>query len=83
MKWCIYINSKRFSRSFSFLVLAMHHENLVVVDGYALQDWLPESGASFHVTSHKECFTNYDASLKGRVQLENDYACEIIGVGDV
>ena len=42
-----------------------------------------DSGASFHVTPHKEWFTTYDVSHKGRVHLGNDYACKIVGVGDV
>ena len=42
-----------------------------------------DSGASFHVTPHREWFTNYDAKRTSRVQLGNDYACEIMGVGDV
>ena len=45
--------------------------------------WILDSGASFHVTPHKEWFTTYDASRKGRVHLGNDYACEIVEVGDV
>ena len=38
---------------------------------------------SFHVTPHKEWFSTYDASCKGKVCLGNDYACDIFGVGDV
>ena len=48
-----------------------------------VQDWVMDSGASFHVTPHREWFTNYDAKRTGQVQLGNDYACEIMGVGDV
>ena len=42
-----------------------------------------DSGASFHVTPHREWFTNYDAKRTRQVQLGNDYTCKIIGVGDV
>ena len=42
-----------------------------------------DSGASFHVTPHREWFTTYDASRKGKVRLGKDYACEIVAVGDV
>ena len=48
-----------------------------------MHDWILDLGASFHVTPHKEWFTTYDASCKGRVRLENGYACEIVGVGDM
>ena len=56
---------------------------LVATDDLLMHDWILDLGASFHVTPHKEWFITYDASCKGRVCLGNDYACEIIGVGDV
>ena len=56
---------------------------MVTTDDLVMHDWILDSGASFHVTPHKEWFTTYDASRKSRVCLSNDYACEIIGVGDV
>ena len=40
-------------------------------------------GASFHVTPHCGWFTTYDAKRTGRVQLGNDFACDIKGVGDI
>ena len=51
---------------------------LVATDDSALQDWVLDSGASFHVTPHKEWFVS-----KGHVQLGNGYPCDILGVGDV
>ena len=56
---------------------------MVTTDDIVLHDWILDSGASFHVTPHREWFTNYDAKRTGRVHLGNDYACEIMGVGDV
>jgi len=56
---------------------------MVTTDDIVLHDWILDSGASFHVTPHREWFTNYDAKRTGRVRLGNDYACEIMGVGDV
>ena len=56
---------------------------LVTTDDIILHDWILDSGASFHVTPHKEWFTTYDAKRIGRVCLGNDYACEIMGVGYV
>ena len=49
----------------------------------AVQDWIMDSRASFHVTPHREWLTSYDAKRTGRVCLGNDHACEIKGVGDV
>ena len=59
------------------------HMDQVTTDDIVLHDWILDSGASFHVTPHREWFTNYDAKRTGRVHLGNDYACEIMGVGDV
>ena len=57
--------------------------HMVTTDDVILHDWILDSGASFHVTPHREWFTTYDAKRTGRVRLGNDYACEIMGVGDV
>ena len=56
---------------------------MVTTDNIILHDWILDSGALFHVTPHKEWFTTYDAKRTDRVHLGKDYACEIMGVGDV
>lgn len=56
---------------------------MVTTDDVILHDWILDSRASFHVTPHKEWFTTYDAKRTGRVCLGNDYACEIMGEGDM
>lgn len=56
---------------------------LVITDDLILHDWILDSGASFHVTPHRKWFTTYDEKRTGRVSLGNNYACEIVGVGDV
>ena len=61
----------------------LESSQLVTTDDLAVQDWIMDSGASFHVTPHREWFTSYDAKRTGRVRLGNDHACEIKGVGDV
>ena len=61
----------------------MDSAQLATINDLIMHDWILDSGASFHVTPHKEWFNTYDASHKGGVCLGNDYACEIIGVGDV
>ena len=63
--------------------LGLESAQLVTTDDIMLHDWILDSGVSFHVTPHREWFTNYDAKRTGRVHLGNDYACEIMGVGDV
>ena len=65
------------------LTSALDYAHLVATDGSLMHEWIIDSGASFHVTPHREWFTTYDASRKGKVRLGNDYACEIVAVGDV
>jgi len=50
--------------------------------GYA-QDWILDFGASLHVTPHKEWFSSYADGMKGSVHLGNNYACDIVGVGNI
>ena len=45
--------------------------------------WLLDSGASFHVTPHREWFTRYDAKSLGTVRLGDSRQCDVIGIGDV
>ena len=55
---------------------------LTAKDGYALSDWIIDSGASLHVSPHKEWFTSYVAT-KDLVRLGNEQTCESMIVGDV
>ena len=61
----------------------LESSQLVTTDDLAVQDWIMDSGASFHVTPHCEWFTSYDAKRTRQLHLGNDHACEIKGVGDV
>ena len=45
--------------------------------------WLLDSGASFHVTPHREWFTRYEAKSLGTVRLGDSHQCDVIGIGDV
>ena len=56
---------------------------LVALDDGYHQDWVIDSGTSFHVILHKEWFHSYDASRRGCIKLGNDYVCDIVGVGDI
>ncbi|MCO5569108.1 hypothetical protein L7F22_022815 [Adiantum nelumboides] len=55
---------------------------LVATNSSYEQDWIVDSGASFHVTPHKEWFSSYECR-HGMVHLGNNYACDIIGAGDI
>ena len=56
---------------------------LVATNDIIVQEWIMDSGASFHVTPHREWFTRYDAKRTGRVRLRNNFACDIKGIGDI
>ena len=45
--------------------------------------WILDSGASFHVTPHRDWFSTYDSGMHGCVHLGNNYACDILGAGDI
>jgi hypothetical protein len=45
--------------------------------------WLVDSGASFHITPHRECFCEYERYDGGNVFLGDDSATKIIGRGNV
>lgn len=45
---------------------------LVAADQNCGQEWILDSGASFHVTPHRSWFSTYDSSRRGSVHLGND-----------
>ena len=44
---------------------SLEQSQLVTTVDQNVQDWVMDSGASFHVTPHREWFTNYDAKRIG------------------
>ena len=71
-------NEEQMSRDIFFLNSSVDLVLLTAADGHALSDWIIDSGASLHVSPHKEWFTTKD-----QVRLGNEQTCEILGVGDV
>jgi len=45
--------------------------------------WLIDSGASFHMTSHRHWFTKYEEFDGGKVYLGGDSHLKIVGHGRV
>ncbi|KAK8579512.1 hypothetical protein V6N12_069836 [Hibiscus sabdariffa] len=45
--------------------------------------WLIDTGATYHMTSRREWFHNYEPILEVSVYSCNDYALEIVGVGTI
>nr|CAN81228.1 hypothetical protein VITISV_038889 [Vitis vinifera] len=48
-----------------------------------LDDWVLDSGASFHTTPHREIIQNYVAGDFGKVYLADGSALDVVGLGDV
>ncbi|MCO5551764.1 hypothetical protein L7F22_005267 [Adiantum nelumboides] len=60
----------------------MLHDALLALDDYYAQTWILDSGASFHVTSHREWFATY-LPMHGSLNLGDSHQLEILGIGDV
>ena len=45
--------------------------------------WVVDSGASFHLTPDRKCFSSYKAGDHGVVKMGNEGACRIISIGEV
>ena len=48
-----------------------------------LDDWVLDSGASFHTPPHREIIQNYVAGNFGKVYLTDGLALDVVGMGDV
>ena len=46
-------------------------------------NWVIDSGASFHVTSHSDFFTSYRTSDFGNVRMGNSGISKIVSIGDI
>ena len=55
---------------------------LLAVDS-PLDDWILDSGASFHTTPHREIIQNYVAGDFGKVYLADGPALDVVGMGEV
>ena len=45
--------------------------------------WVDDSGASFHLTPKKDCFSSYTTGDYGYMKMGNKQACKIVGIGNV
>ena len=48
-----------------------------------LDDWVLDSGASFHIIPHREIIQNYVTGDFGKVYLADGAALDVVGMGDV
>ena len=59
------------------------HDALLLVVHSPLDDWVLDSGASFHTTPHQEIIQNYVVGNFGKVYLADGSALDVVGMGDV
>ncbi|KAL6340105.1 hypothetical protein AAG906_038940 [Vitis piasezkii] len=59
------------------------HDALLLAIDSPLDDWVLDSGASFHTTPHREIIQNYIAGDFGKVYLADGLALDVVGLGDV
>ena len=66
----------------NFVKYMCYTEVNLTVKSY-LNEWILDSGASFHVSSHKDWFENMQESESGHAILCNNHAYKIAGIGDI
>ena len=59
------------------------HDALLLAIDSPLDDWVLDSGSSFHTIPHREIIQNYVASDFGKVYLADGSALDVVGIGDV
>ncbi|KAL0456390.1 UNVERIFIED_CONTAM: Retrovirus-related Pol polyprotein from transposon TNT 1-94 [Sesamum latifolium] len=55
----------------------------VVNSSVNMNEWLSDSGCTFHMTPFKEILTNYKSGKLGSVSMANEKLCDVHGYGDV
>ena len=55
----------------------------MLVDHIIVNDWVLDSGASFHTTLHKEIMTNYVDNDFSKVYLAVGQSLDVVTIGDV
>ena len=46
-------------------------------------EWILDSGCSFHMTPNKDFFTTYEKVDGGNVTMGNNATCKVVGVGSI
>ncbi|KAK4391110.1 Retrovirus-related Pol polyprotein from transposon TNT 1-94 [Sesamum angolense] len=53
------------------------------ISSLSMNEWLLDSGCTFHMTPFKEILTNYKSDNFGTVSMANEKLCDVKGFGDV
>ena len=59
------------------------HDTLLLTINSPLDDWVLDSGVSFHTTPHREIIENYVAGDFGKVYLVDGTTLDVVVMGDV
>ena len=59
------------------------HDTLLLTIDSPLDDWVLDSGVSFHTTPHREIIENYVAGDFGKVYLVDGTTLDVVVMGDV
>ncbi|KAG8498263.1 hypothetical protein CXB51_007025 [Gossypium anomalum] len=54
-----------------------------VNDSKVSEEWIFDSGYTFHMSPNRDCFTTYEIVSKGVVLIGNNASCKITGVGTI
>ena len=83
-------NSEQKSDEKNTTALAFSDNDLFIISDHELLNiacddctWVIDSGASYHITSHREYFSSYTSGDFGYVRMGNDGSSKIIGAGSV
>lgn len=83
-------NSEQKSDKKNTTALAFSDDDLFIISDHGLLNiacddctWVIDSGASYHITSHREYFLSYTSGDFGYVRMGNDGSSKIIGAGSV
>ena len=74
---------KEENNSANIVTVDIVDDALVLTVHTQVDDWVLDSGASFHTTSHQEIMTNYVASDFDKIYLANGESLNIVGLRDV
>lgn len=48
-----------------------------------MEEWILDTGCSFHMTSRKDLFINFEEQHSGKVRMANNSHTEVRGIGSV
>ena len=76
-------NPKVEGNNFTNVITEDVDDVLLLADHITVDDWVLDSGVSFHTISHKEIMTNYVDNDFGKIYLVDGQSLDVMGIGDV